>query len=73
MSNICVYNVFKDSLGAQLVKNLPAMQKILVGSSDFPGWGKSTGEENGYPVQYSWSSLVAQLVKNLPVMWETWI
>ena len=31
MSNICVYNVFKDSLGAQLVKNPPAMQKILVG------------------------------------------
>ena len=24
----------------------------------------------GYPLQYSWVSLVAQLVKNPPVMWE---
>ena len=27
----------------------------------------------GYPLQYSWASLVAQLVKNLPTMWETWV
>ena len=27
----------------------------------------------GYPLQYSWTSLVAQLVKNLPPMWETWV
>ena len=26
----------------------------------------------GYPLQYSWASLVAQMVKNLPAMWETW-
>ena len=38
-----------------------------------PGSGKSAGEGIGYPVQYSWASLVAQLVKNLPVMWETWV
>ena len=25
----------------------------------------------GYPLQYSWASLVAQLVKNLPAMQET--
>jgi len=25
----------------------------------------------GYPLQYSWASLVAQLVKNLPAMRET--
>ena len=28
-----------------------------------PGLGKSTGEGIGYPLQYSWVSLVAQLVK----------
>ena len=28
-----------------------------------PGSGKSTGEGIGYPLQYSWASLVAQLVK----------
>ena len=27
----------------------------------------------GYPLQYSWASLVAQLVKNLPAMYETWV
>ena len=27
----------------------------------------------GYPLQYSWASLVAQLVKNLPVIQETWV
>ena len=37
------------------------------------GLGRSTGEGIGYPLQYSWASLVAQLVKNLPAMWETWV
>ena len=37
-----------------------------------PGLGRSPGEGKGYPLQYSWASLVAQLVKNLPAMWETW-
>ena len=27
----------------------------------------------GYPLQYSWASLVAHLVKNQPAMWETWV
>ena len=27
----------------------------------------------GYPLQYSWASLVAQMVKNPPVMQETWV
>ena len=36
-----------------------------------PGSGRSAGEEVGYPLQYSWASLVAQLVKNLPAMQES--
>ena len=36
-----------------------------------PGWGRSAGERIGYPLQYSWASLVAQLVKNRPAMRET--
>ena len=36
-----------------------------------PGSGRSAGEGIGYPLQYSWASLVAQLVKNPPAMWET--
>ena len=38
-----------------------------------PGLGGSAGEGIGYPLQYSWASLVAQLVKNLPAMQETWV
>ena len=38
-----------------------------------PMLGRSTGEGIGYPLQYSWVSLVAQLVKNPPAMWETWV
>ena len=34
--------------------------------SSIPGLGRSPGEGIGYPLQYSWDSLVAQLVKNLP-------
>ena len=35
------------------------------------GLGRSPGEGIGYPLQYSWASLVAQLVKNLPPMRDT--
>ena len=42
-----------------------------------PGWGRSTGEVIGYPLQYSCTSLVAHLVKNQPAMreiciWSLW-
>ena len=37
------------------------------------GLGRSAGEGIGYPLQYSWASLVAQLIKNPPAMWETWV
>ena len=38
-----------------------------------PGSGISAGEGMGYPVEYSWVSLVAQLVKNPPRVQETWV
>jgi len=38
-----------------------------------PGLRRCAGEGMGYPLQYSWASLVAQLVKNLLAMWETWV
>ena len=38
-----------------------------------PGSGISPGEGIGYPLQYSWASLVAQLVKNPPAVWEPWV
>ena len=36
------------------------------------GPGRSIGEGIGYPLQYSWASLVVQLVKNLSSMQKTW-
>ena len=42
-------------------------------TNSIPVLGGSAGEGIGYPLQYSWASLVAQLVKNLPAMRETWI
>ena len=40
-------------------------------SGSIPGLGSSPRQGIGYPLQYSWASLVAQMVKNLPTMWET--
>ena len=53
---------------AQLIKNLPAMQKTpvqLLGRED------PLEKGIGYPLQYSWASFVAQLLKNLPAIGET--
>ena len=41
------------------------------------GWiaelGRCPGEGIGYPLQYSWASLVAQTLRNPPAMWEMWL
>ena len=37
------------------------------------GSGRSAGEGIGWPLQYSWVSLMAQLVKNPPAVWETYV
>ena len=59
------------SLRAQLVKNLSACNAGDLGS--IPGLERSTEEGIGYPLQYSWASLLAQLIKNPPAMQETWV
>ena len=41
--------------------------------SSISGSGRSAGEGIGYPLQYSWTSLVTQLVKNLLEMWQAWV
>ena len=38
-----------------------------------PGSGRSPGEGIGYPLQYSWVSLMAHMVKNPPAMRDTWV
>ena len=44
------YFILRASLVAQMVKNLPANMKDL---GSIPGLGRSPGEENGKPIQYS--------------------
>ena len=41
--------------------------------SSIPGLGRSAGDGIGYPLQYSWASLMAQPAKNPPAVWETWV
>ena len=41
--------------------------------SSIPGSGRSSRKGIGYPLPYSWASLVAQLVKNLPATQEIWV
>ena len=41
--------------------------------SSIPRSRRYAGEGIGYPLQYSWASLVAQLVKNSPATWESWV
>ena len=41
--------------------------------SSIPKLGGSPGKGIGYPVCYSWASLVAQMVKNPPKMHEIWV
>ena len=65
--------LFRPKVGfplAQLVKSLPAMQETPVW---FLGREESPGEGIGYPLQFSWVSLVAQMVKNPLIIWETWV
>ena len=38
-----------------------------------PGSGRSTGELIGYPLQYTWASLMVPLAKNLPAVQEFWV
>ena len=41
--------------------------------SSIPGLGRSPEEGIGYPLQYSWASLVTQMVKNPSAMRENWV
>ena len=55
---VCVYMDFPgSSAGKESTCNAGDLDLI-------PGSGRSAGEGVGYPLQYSWASLVAQMVKN---------
>ena len=52
------------------MKNPLAVQEIPV---QFLGQEDHLEKGLGYPLWYSWASLVAPTVKNLPAMQETWV
>ena len=61
--SILFFNFTGSSAGKEPACNAGDPGSIL-------GSERSTGEGIGYPLQYSWASLVAQLVKKLPVTWK---
>ena len=48
------YAVLQASLGALLIKNMPASAGDTRDMGSTPGLGKSSGEGNGNPLQYSY-------------------
>ena len=65
-----------QSMGSQKVREDLATKESTCNAGDprlIPGLGRATGEEIGYSLQYSWTSLLAQTVKNPSAMLETWI
>ena len=63
---VCLKGFPDSSVGKESTFNLGDNSSISV-------FGRSTGEGVGYPLQYSWASLLAQLVKNPPAMREIWV
>ena len=63
---ICFYKDFSSRIGYLTLSNAGDPSSI-------PGSGRSPEEGIGYPIQYSWASLVAQLVKDPSAMQETWV
>ena len=55
-----------SSVGKESAFNAGDLGSIL-------GLGRSPGEGNGNPLQYSWASLMAQLIENPPAMQEIWV
>ena len=61
----------KELTRASLIAQLQESGYNAGDPGSIPGLGSSSGEGIGYPLQYSWASLVAQLVKNPPAIQET--
>ena len=56
-----------------MIKNPPANAGDMGDTGLIPGLGRSAREEIGFPLRWSWASLVAQLAKNPHTMGETWV
>ena len=45
--------IYQSNPFSQQIKNLPAMQEMAGDMGSIPRWGRSPGEGNGNPLQYS--------------------
>ena len=62
---------YKQMIGASPRAQLVKESACIAGDPGLiPGLARSAGEGIGYPLQYSWVSLVAHLVKNPSAMWR---
>ena len=72
-----VYGVAQSRTRLKRLSNSNSVGKESAYNAGDPGWiprlGRAPGEGIGYPLLYSWASLVAQLVKYPPAMQETWV
>ena len=64
-----------DSLfSGHIIWGLPGSSACNIGDpSSIPGSGSSPSEGIGYPLQYSWASLMTRMVKNPPTTQESWV
>ena len=75
-NNFCLFVCFKENHETKDFPDSSVSKESACNAGDpgsIPGSGRSPRKGIGYPLQYSWASLVAQLVKNLPAVWETWV
>ena len=68
-NKVILFNTIRNSLG---FPDSSVGKESTCNAGD-PRLGRSSGEGIGYPLQYSWASLVAQLVKNLLGLQDTWV
>ena len=73
---MCMYTYLYFSFIIIDIFGSSAVKKSALNAGDpgsIAGSGRSPGEGIGYPLQFSWASLVAETVKNPPAMQETWV
>ena len=78
-TNICLLTLFQIYWDIIDINSFPGRAVGIESACNagdpgsIPGSRRSPGKGIGYPLQYSWSSLMAQTVKNLLAMQETWV
>ena len=73
---IPLHGIFIDTCPMRKIEFCLAGKEYACNAGDptlIAGSRRSPGEGIGYPLQYSWASLMAQMVKHQPSMQKTWV